>query len=107
MPYTWFKTCFFLFQESSPKEFKYSFGNSMIKNSLQIQSAFYARQTKEADKLRRREKETVSATTFIEGIAATTGKLRQQKQRNLDMEHGRLMAEQEKEQQQQMLSRER
>ena len=79
----------------------------MIKNSLKIQSSFYAKQTKEAERLRRGEKGTVSASTFIDGLATTTERLRLDREGNADKEHGRLMAEQEKEQQQLMLIRER
>ena len=95
------------FQEFSPKEYKYSFGNENIRNSLRIQASFHKKQTKEAEKLKTGGKGTVSATSFIDGISATTDRLRLEKQRNLDLEHGRQMAEQEEEQQRQMLSRER
>ena len=94
-------------QESSPQEFRYSFGNENIRNSLQIQAKFYKKQTREAEKLKHGAKDAISASSYIDSLAATTQKLSLEKQQNIDKEHGRLMAEQEEEQQQKMLSQER
>ena len=94
-------------QESSPEEFRYCFGNELIRNSLQIQAKFYENQTMAAEKLKHGAKNTISASGYIDSLAATTQKLSLEKQQNIDKEHGRLMAEQEEEQQQKMLRQER
>ena len=79
----------------------------MIQNSLRIQSAFYSNQTKEAEKLRHGAKQTVSASSYMEDLATTTERLRLEREENAARAHDRRLTEQELEQHQQMLIRER
>ena len=70
------------------------FGCASIKNSLILQSEHNARVRKAAETLRKKDGATISATAYLSEVARSqTERVRQEKERNLEKEKNRRLAE--------------